>query len=55
MKKTLAAALAMLLLAAPVAAQTLDTLLPTLTFPEDGVTVATKGCATSATACTTKQ
>jgi hypothetical protein len=37
----LAAALA---LAAPVAADSLGTLLPTLTFPTDTVTTSTKGC-----------
>jgi hypothetical protein len=33
-----------LALAAPVAADSLTTLLPTLTFPEDVVTTSTKGC-----------
>ena len=32
-------------LAAPVAAQSLNILLPTLTFPTDTVTPSTKGCA----------
>jgi hypothetical protein len=44
---------ASLALAAPVAADSLTLLLPTLTFPEDTVTPSTKGCATQAsqTAC----
>lgn len=36
---------ASLSLAAPVAAQSLNILLPTLTFPTDTVTPSTKGCA----------
>ena len=41
----LALALAVALsLAAPVAAQSMDILLPTLTFPTDTVTPSTKGC-----------
>jgi hypothetical protein len=41
-------------LAGPVAAQSLNILLPTLTFPTDTVTPSTKGCATPAasTTCT---
>lgn len=34
-------------LAAPVAAQSMDVLLPTLTFPTDTVTPSTKGCEVS--------
>jgi hypothetical protein len=37
-----------LTLAAPVAAQSLDLLLPTLTFPTETVTPSTKGCAPTA-------
>lgn len=44
MKKTLAASIAALLLAAPAMALSLDTMLPTLTWPEEGVTASTKGC-----------
>ena len=51
MKKTLIASLAALLLAAPAMALSLDTMLPTLTWPEDGVTASTKDCAPTA-ACT---
>jgi hypothetical protein len=36
-------------LAAPVAAQSMDVLLPTLTFPTDTVTPSTKGCAAQVT------
>jgi hypothetical protein len=36
-------------LAAPVAAQSMDVLLPMLTFPNDTVTPSTKGCAASST------
>lgn len=36
---------ASLALAAPVAADSLTTLLPNLTFPDDTVTTSTKGCA----------
>lgn len=44
--KSLALVLAASLsLAAPVAAQSLTILLPTLTFPSDPVTPSTKGCA----------
>lgn len=39
-------------LAAPVAAQSLNILLPTLTFPTDTVTTSTKGCAPVATTST---
>ena len=43
-----------LALAAPVAADSLGTLLPTLTFPTDTVTASTKGCEAPAgqTVCT---
>lgn len=44
MKKTLIASAAALLLAAPAMAQSLDTLFPRLTWPDEGVTVSTKGC-----------
>lgn len=40
---------ASLALAAPVAADSLTTLLPNLTFPDDTVTTSTKGCADPAT------
>jgi hypothetical protein len=40
---------ASLSLAAPVAAQSLNILLPTLTFPTDTVTPSTKGCAPAVT------
>ncbi len=45
---------ASLSLAAPVAADSLGTLLPTLTFPSETVTASTKGCEApaSATTCT---
>ncbi len=45
---------ASLALAAPVAADSLGTLLPTLTFPTDTVTASTKGCdaASTQTVCT---
>ena len=48
MKKTLIASLAALLLAAPATALSLDTMLPVLTWPEDGVTASTQGCAPAA-------
>jgi hypothetical protein len=35
--------------AAPIAAQSMDVLLPTLTFPTDTVTPSTKGCAADVT------
>ena len=38
-------------LAAPVAADSLGTLLPTLTFPTDTVTPSTKGCDTPLATC----
>lgn len=41
-----------LALAAPVAADSLAVLLPTLTFPTDEVTTSTKGCAAPATTAT---
>jgi hypothetical protein len=44
MKRTALALLASLTLAAPVAADSLATLLPSLTFPDDVVTTSTKGC-----------
>lgn len=50
MKRIALVLAASLSLAAPVAAQSLDVLLPTLTFPTDTVTPSTKGCATSVTA-----
>lgn len=45
---------ASLALAAPVAADSLTVLLPTLTFPTDSVTTSTKGCdsATTRAVCT---
>lgn len=43
---------ASLALAAPVAADSLGTLLPTLTFPEDPVTISTMGCDVPATPAT---
>lgn len=44
MKKTLIASVAALLLAAPAMALSMDMMLPRLTWPEDGVTISTKGC-----------
>ncbi len=38
-------------LAAPMAAQSLDILLPTLTFPDDTVTSSTKDCAAKQATC----
>lgn len=47
----LAPVLTLLLLAAlPASAQTMGTLLPTLTWPEDDVTTSTRGCASATTA-----
>ena len=52
MKTLIAASLsALTLLAIPASAQTLSTMLPTLTWPEGEVTVSTKGCAPE-TVCT---
>lgn len=53
MKRIALVLAASLSLAAPVAAQSLNVLLPTLTFPTDTVTTSTKGCAApvSATTC----
>ncbi|WP_333816712.1 hypothetical protein [Tabrizicola sp.] len=42
---------ASLALAAPVAADSLTVLLPTLTFPTDAVTTSTKGCDSTPTTC----
>jgi hypothetical protein len=44
MKRTVLALIASLALAAPVAAQSLTILLPSLTFPDDTVVTSTKGC-----------
>ena len=45
MKSLLSVGLVVMMLGAlPVQAQGLDTLLPTLTFPEDGVSGSSKGC-----------
>lgn len=45
MKTTLSTILAtLMLMSAPAMAQTLSTMLPTLTWPEDMVTTSTKGC-----------
>ncbi|MGL4236495.1 hypothetical protein [Tabrizicola sp.] len=44
MKHAVLALVAGLALAAPVAAQSMSTLLPVLTFPTDDVTTGTKGC-----------
>lgn len=45
MKTLMSATLAVLMLAAvPATAQTLGTMLPALTFPDDTVTPSTKGC-----------
>ncbi|MBP9183860.1 MAG: hypothetical protein KBF78_12055 [Fuscovulum sp.] len=56
--KTLAPAAALaltaLMLALPVQAQTMGTLLPTLTWPEGDVTTSTKGCEGQAVAVCTK-
>ncbi|HLQ18651.1 MAG TPA: hypothetical protein VK146_06685 [Tabrizicola sp.] len=43
---------ASLALAVPVAADSLGTLLPSLTFPTDTVTESTKGCEAAQPACT---
>lgn len=51
MKKTLIASIVALMLAAPAMAQSLDTMLLTLTWPDDGVTVSTKGCDAKAAVC----
>jgi hypothetical protein len=53
MKRIALVLAASLSLAAPVAAQSLNILLPTLTFPTDTVTPSTKGCEApvSATTC----
>lgn len=50
MKRIALVLAASLSLAAPVAAQSLNILLPTLTFPTDTVTPSTKGCAAPVTA-----
>ncbi len=53
MKTLMSATLAVLMLAAvPASAQTLGTMLPTLTFPDDTVTPSTKGCDPAAQVCT---
>ena len=53
----IAAALsALTLLALPATAQTMSTLMPTLTWPDETVTPSTKGCdASGQTVCTLKQ
>jgi hypothetical protein len=56
MKTLLSATLATLMLAAvPAQAQTLGTLLPALTWPDDTVTGSTKGCDSAATTVCTLQ
>lgn len=57
MKTRLAATLtALALLALPASAQTLSTLLPTLSWPDDTVTTLTKGCdAATQTVCTLRE
>jgi hypothetical protein len=57
MMKTLSATLlALSLLAGAAQAQTLSTMLPVLTWPDDQVTTSTKGCVTDAkTVCTLKE
>ena len=55
MTKIAAVALAALMLALPATAQTMSTLLPTLSFPDDTVITSTKGCATGQTVCTLQQ
>jgi hypothetical protein len=52
MKKFVVATILSLTLAAPVIAQSLDTMLPTLTWPDDAVTVSTKDCSATTAACT---
>ncbi|MGB4829299.1 MAG: hypothetical protein WBP18_18870 [Paracoccaceae bacterium] len=55
-KSLVAATFAALMLALPASAQTMSTLLPTLTWPGGDVTPSTKGCAaTTQTVCTLKQ
>jgi hypothetical protein len=54
MKRIALVLAASLSLAAPISAQSLNILLPTLTFPTDTVTTSTKGCAApvASTTCT---
>ncbi len=52
MKRITLVLVASLSLAAPVAAQSLNILLPTLTFPSDPVTSSTKGCVAPVTSTT---
>ncbi|WP_155523088.1 hypothetical protein [Tabrizicola thermarum] len=52
MKRITLVLVASLSLAAPVAAQSLSILLPTLTFPSDPVTSSTKGCVAPVTSTT---
>ena len=52
MKRIALVLAASLSLAAPVAAQSLNILLPTLTFPTDTITTSTKGCAAPVTSTT---
>jgi hypothetical protein len=51
--RRLALALAAVTLAGPVAAQSLSTLLPQLSFPDQVVSPATKGCTTGTAPCPT--
>ncbi|NJM81563.1 MAG: hypothetical protein HC844_02915 [Tabrizicola sp.] len=44
MKQFATALVAAMLLASPLAAQTMTVLLPAITFPDDTVTPSTKGC-----------
>jgi hypothetical protein len=56
MKTVSATLLALALLSGAAQAQTLSTMLPTLTWPDDQVTTSTKGCVTNtATVCTPKE
>ena len=52
MKKTLAIAAVALMLGTAAQAQTLSTMLPSLTWPEGDVVVSTKGCDAAVSVCT---
>jgi hypothetical protein len=50
MKPVASALFALMVLASPLAAQTMTVLLPSITFPDDTLTPSTKGCDTASTA-----
>ena len=54
MKKIASAALVAMMLVLPASAQTLSTMLPTLTWPDETITTSTKGC-TPQTVCTLEE